>query len=234
MKTTVVTLLFACSFSFLAAQSVTGSGEVVEQARSVGAFTAIEVSKGVDLFIRQGNSQQVVVKADDNLVDLVSTEVDGQTLRIRTRGNMRRVTALDVYVTVTDLERIEASSGSDVKGESKLELERLALDMSSGSDLELDIEARELTCRLSGGSDADLSGEVSSLEVTATGGSDLQARDLLVTGRCILDVSSASDAFIRVEGELEVEASGASDVTVKGNPTVVRQRASGGSDIRTR
>ncbi len=234
MKTTLITLLFACSLSFLAAQSVTGSGEVIEQERSVGAFTAIEISKGVDLFIRQGNSQQVVVKADDNLIDLVSTEVDGRTLRIRTQGSMRRVTALDVYVTVTDLERIEASSGSDVKGESKLEVERLSLEMSSGSDVKLDLEARELSCRLSGGSDAELSGEVQIMEVVATGGSDLHAKGLLVSDKCVLNVSSASDAFIRVEGELEVEASGASDVTVKGNPNVVRQRASGGSDIRTR
>ena len=234
MKTTLITLLFTCSLSFLAAQSVTGSGEVIEQERSVGAFTAIEISKGVDLFIRQGNSQQVVVKADDNLIDLVSTEVDGRTLRIRTQGSMRRVTALDVYVTVTDLERIEASSGSDVKGESKLEVERLSLEMSSGSDVKLDLEARELTCRLSGGSDAELSGEVQIMEVVATGGSDLHAKGLLVSDKCVLNVSSASDAFIRVEGELEVEASGASDVTVKGNPTIVRQRASGGSDIRTR
>jgi len=229
----MLTLLIACTGSFLTAQSLTGSGAVIEQERAVSDFSSIEVSRGVDLFIRQGNSRKVVVKTDDNLIDQVSTEVDGQTLRIRTQGSMRRVTALDVYVTVTALERIEASSGSDVKGESKLEVERLSLDMSSGSDLELDIEARELSCRLSGGSDAELSGEVSSLEVTATGGSDIQARDLLVSGKCVLKVSGASDALIRVEGELEVEASGASDVTVKGNPTVVRQRASGGSDIRT-
>ena len=234
---TLFPLLSLFLFHFLTlplqAQRVSGSGTVAEEQRSLPAFHTIEVSKGIDLFIRQGNTQKVMVKADDNLLNRVKTEVNGGTLTIHPEGSIRQAKALDVYITVQSIERIEANSGSDVRGESILKSETLALKMGSGSDVDLDLRVGQLTCNLSSGSDVSLSGEADLFVAEASGGSDINARKLLVR-KCTLHVSGGSDAHIHVEGELEVEASSASDVYIKGNPQILSQRASGGSDIRSR
>ena len=82
----------------------------------------------------------------------------------------------------------------------------------------------------SGGSDADLTGSVDILWLETGGGSDfegygLKAKEAKV--RC----QGASDVYVYVTEKLEVDASGASDVTYRGNPQYVDLDSSGGSDI---
>ena len=204
-------LLFLVAFTFsgskLIAQSVTGSGNVIEQERSHTGFNAIQTGHGVDVFISQGSSEKVIVKADDNLVDYIKTSMEGNTLVITAKGNIRRTKAFDVYVTVKNLERVKATSGSDVESQTTLSMDKLELEMHSGSDVEMDLEVGELHCDLSGGSDADLSGTAKSATITASGGSDINAKGLKI-GDCKLDVSGGSDANIYVTGDLEMEATG--------------------------
>lgn len=226
--------LFICvcltTSGLFAQKSVTGNGNLKEENRSLSGFSAIEVSNGVDVFLSQGSTERVVVKADENLLDHVVTEVEGNVLKITTKGSIRKAKALDVYVTVSTLDRIKASSGSDVKTESALKVNALVVRMMAGSDLDMEINANELTCNLSSGSDADLSGKVGTLVIEANGGSDIEAKNL-EANKCTIKASGGSDAHVHVTGDLEMEAYGASDISYSGNPNIVSSKASGGSDI---
>lgn len=214
-------------------ETVEGSGKVVEVKRPLSGFKAIEVSEGIDLVIRQGDQEAVVVKADDNVVKYIRTEVDGNVLKIdMDGGGIRSTKVLMVDVTFRDLVRIEGSSGSDIISEGLISVPALRIHMSSGSDLKLEVETGELICELSSGSDAVLRGRVENLFIDASSGSDIKARDLeAINGR--LQLSGGSDAWVHVTGELEMEASGASDITYSGSPRIVSQKSSGASDIRS-
>ena len=54
-----------------------GSGNVVKEERKVSSFNAIEVSGAFDVELVQGTAIAVTVEADDNLMDLIRTEVRG-------------------------------------------------------------------------------------------------------------------------------------------------------------
>ena len=222
--------MFILSFGPLLAQSEIGNGNVQEENRKLSGFTAIEVTDGIDVVLLQAESEKVVVKADENLLDNIETVVSGNTLKISAKGSIRRAKAFDVYVTVKNLERLEASSGSDVATKETVNLDEVVIRMSSGSDLDMSLNARQLTCKLSSGSDANLSGKVEILMAEAHGGSDISAKKL-ATKKCTLKAHGGSDASINVTGELDIEAHGASDIYYTGNPTVLSKKASGGSDI---
>ena len=213
-------------------ETVKGSGKVVEEERSLTGFNAVHVSEGIDLVLRQGNTEAVIVKADDNVLKYIRTIVEGKTLKIdMDGGNIRSARDLQVDVTFREIERIEGSSGSDIVSDGTISASTLQIRMSSGSDLKVDVEAEELICELSSGSDAILQGRVGTLIIEASSGSDVRAKDLkAVNGR--LRVSGGSDAWVQVTGELEMEASGASDISFTGNPRVLSQKSSGASDIR--
>ena len=223
-------ILFTVFSISLYAQSVSGSGNVVEQNRNLSGFTAIKVSSGVDLHIIQGTADKVIVKADDNLQGHIKTELNGNTLEVSAKGNIRRANAFDVYVTVKTLTEISVSAGSDVYSEGTLSFNQLNLIASSGSDVELSLDGEKLYCKISAGSDARLDGKVDYLEVTASGGSDLKAKGLSA-GSCKLRVSGGSDAYVHVKGDLDMEASGASDIFYTGSPSITHSKASGSSDI---
>jgi hypothetical protein len=52
-----------------------GSGVAATQARNVAAFNSVELAGSNNVVIRVGEKQSVVVRADDNLLDRVTTEV---------------------------------------------------------------------------------------------------------------------------------------------------------------
>ena len=61
-----------------------GSGVSATQARDVAAFNSVELAGSNNVLIRVGGKQSVVVRADDNLLDRVTTEVQSGRLVIAT------------------------------------------------------------------------------------------------------------------------------------------------------
>ena len=62
---------------------------------------------------------------------------------------------------------------------------------------------------------------------------DFEGKELDIK-KAIVRSSGGSDASIRVSQELDIEASGASDVYLYGNPKIVNKKVSGASDFHRR
>ena len=218
-------LTTACQFDINLGQ-VNGNGNVVTEERPVSeSFTAIRGSAGLDVFLEQGDEAKIVVEADENLLDIIETEIVEGKLKIGTKENIGRSKAKKVYVTYTSLNTIEASSGADVIANSVVKSENLTLDCSSGSDLEVDVFAKYVIAETSSGADLKVSGKATTLDASASSGSDLNAKDLLVIN-CTADVSSGADITVNVKEKLISETSSGGDVHYYGNPGNVSKNES--------
>ncbi|MCB0633371.1 MAG: head GIN domain-containing protein [Saprospiraceae bacterium] len=228
LRKLVAFLIFILLVGYISAQ--TGSGQVIEQERSLANFSFIDVEDGIDVYLTPGNTSSVMVKADDNLADRIITKVSGKVLSIEMDGSYRKAKKLEVHITLPELSGIEASGGSDVYSTQRFKLSDFKIELSGGSDIRFEMDAGQVFCNLSGGSDAELRGSVNELKAQTSGGSDLKAKDLEIK-KCKLYASGGSDAYVWVKEELEMEASGASDIYYRGKPNITHQRASGASDI---
>ena len=139
-----VVTLSSCNFDISLGQ-VDGNGNVVTEERSVADFTKVKGAAGIDVYLTEGTENKVTVEADENLMELIETEVEGGKLRIRAIQNIGRAKAKKVHVTYVNLSSIEASSGADVIGNSVIKSETLNLDTSSGADLEASNRHRRTT-----------------------------------------------------------------------------------------
>ncbi|WP_163322461.1 head GIN domain-containing protein [Draconibacterium mangrovi] len=229
---------------FLFMIAVTSYGTVLAghsdetQMRQISGFNAIKVSTGIDLYLTMGNTEEVKVVADDDIIDDLITEVEGGTLKIYMKrnnwfnwgsGNQTR----KVYVTVKELNELSASSGSDVESTNTLEGESLEVSCSSGSDLKIEVFYKNLSVDTSSGSDAKLSGKVKTLRVDASSGSDIKASDL-ESAICYANASSGSDITVSVSSELYANASSGSDINYHGNPEIRDIDESSGGDVSQR
>ena len=220
--------------------AVAGEREKTET-RNVKNFDAIEVSSGIELFLSMGNRESVKVVADDEIIDNVKTEVRGGTLHIYMREsnwlrsifNWGFTQSRKVYVTVNELKRLGASSGSDVQSENTLKGDRLKIEASSGSDVTLDLVYKEVTLSTSSGSDARLSGRTKFFTANTSSGSDINARELQAQ-ICKVSASSGSDASVSVTDELNANASSGAGVVYYGNPDVKNIDESSGGDVSGR
>ena len=119
---------YSCIFI---ASSIKGNGNVVEKERHVGEFDELKVTRGMNVWITQGESNRVVVVADENLHDVILTEIEGSTLKVSTDARIRWAKEKKVLVTVKSLDKIASTAGSNVFSNGVLSFEDLRISTSA-------------------------------------------------------------------------------------------------------
>ena len=206
----------------------TGNGEIVEENRGVSEdFTEILASEGIDVFVTQDSEFKISVEADENIIDLIGTDIRDGKLKIHAIENIGRATK-NVYVSLPHITALKSSSGADLVVQNVVESESIELDASSGSDLRVELVANEVSADASSGADIKVSGRADVLYADASSGSDIKARELTVK-RCNADASSGADISVNVSESLVADASSGADITYSGDASVQTKKSVSGS-----
>jgi hypothetical protein len=214
-------------------EPIYGKGPVITEERDIHGFNGIKVSSGIDVYLKQGNSEKVKVVADENLHDVIETEVRNGILHIFTEVSIRRPKSKKVYVTIEKLNSIRISSAGDVRGQNKIQTKNLTISLSSAGDLILDIEAKLIELSISSSGDANLTGSSDYLDASLSSAGNLNAYDLEAK-KCKIKVSSAGNAKIYVTDELSATASSAGDIYYLGDPKIKNLSSSSAGGIHKR
>ena len=227
-----LTILIAASTSCFIdnKESIYGNGNIVSEERNIGDFDGLKVSSGIDVIIKQGENVSLLLEADENLHEVIKTEVIDNTLKIHTTKNIRRAKTTKVYLIYRDLNSIRVSSAGDVQGENTLRCDYLSIDLSSAGDLKLDLEVEEVDCDISSSGDARLSGKTDLLKVNLSSAGDLYAYEL-VSKICRVSCSSAGDARVNASEELDLRCSSAGSIYYKGDAELVKASTSSAGSI---
>ncbi|MFA5328497.1 MAG: head GIN domain-containing protein [Prolixibacteraceae bacterium] len=227
-----VFVLFSFLFSscWFLGPSVKGNGRVTEETRQVDDFDQIDVSRGMNVYITQGSPAKVVVIADNNLHEIIETEVHGGVLRIRTKENIRWAKEKKVMVTVDKLEAVESSSGANVYSQNQIMSKNLELGASSGANLTLEVNADHLNANCSSGANIKLSGIAKHAELEASSGANLIGKDLNADN-CTMKASSGANVSSGVKEGLDAKASSGGNVVYYGEPTSTNVNTSSGGNI---
>lgn len=230
----VIPLLLSChSNAGNWLKSITGNGHVTKVTRPVESFDGVKASAGINVYLFQGNDEKVVVEADENLLECIKTEVKGSTLHCYIDCNIHFSTEMNVYVNYKILNSINASSGSDVLGETVIKTGTLDIEVSSGADVKVEVDAEKVFCDVSSGSDATIAGKTSHFQGSASSGAEIKATDLKVE-TCDVSASSAGDIRITVNESIEANASSGGDITYYGSPKREHVEESSGGDVSRR
>lgn len=197
-------------FNFSFNHSVTGSGNAVAEKRDLSDFKAVEVGGVFQVEIVAQKEFSVEIEADDNLLPLIKTEVDGGVLKIETEKRVSTKNPIRVRISAPNIENLQAS------GASKISLANL-----KNSSLTLDS---------SGASKISVAGETGNLTIDVSGASNIDAENLKAENANV-DASGASHISLFVSNELNADLSGASKVTYSGSPKNVIKKTSGASSV---
>lgn len=211
-------------------ESVHGDGQVREEVRNLGEFDQIAVSRGMNVYITQGTPQKVVVVADNNLHELIRTEVHGHELKVYAEKNIRDAEEKKIMITVENLNEVKASSGANIWSQAKIVSEDMYLGASSGANLTLEIETKNLEARSSSGANVNLSGTADKSDMDASSGANIFG-EKLKSGKCVMRASSGSNVSSTVLEKLEARASSGGNVYYYGEPTSTEVRSSSGGNI---
>jgi len=211
--------------------SISGDGKIIKETRSVPSFDGIDISGAFDVSLKQGDTQEVIIETDDNLMPLVKTEVTGGVLKIYTQGPIHHITTMKAYITVKELRKIEVSGAVDLETTGRITVPELKIDASGSSDSKMEISVSRLYLDCSGASKFSFSGNAGDVKLDLSGASDIFAYDLLVENY-EMEISGAGKAKINVSKRLRAEISGAGTVLYRGTPTEIDQNISGAGSIK--
>ena len=212
-------------------QGISGNGKVVEKIRDIDGFTGLKVSSGIDVYLSQGSSFEVKVEADENLHEVILTELDGKMLVVKTeRVNIRKAKSKKVHVTLPELTALKISSAGDCVGQTSFICDDLSLSISSAGNLSLEVEAGRIDLDISSSGDADISGTADEFNVSLSSAGDLNAFDLLAA-KVDVNVSSAGDARVHATEEISMSASSAGNIYYRGDARVMHSQSSSAGNI---
>lgn len=208
---------------------IKGNGNIVSENRKINTnFNQIKVSNGIQVYLTQSKKTSLSVDADENIIDLLITKVEGNVLNIYLKKNVNRGTR-KVHLNTKELKEITASSGASVRNKNTFKTSIIAINTSSGSSVNLHLNANTVDCKSSSGSNIKLNGLTNTLNVSASSGSSISTFNLETK---TASVKSSSGANIKVftSKNLTAKASSGSSIDYYGNPTsITKSNSSGGS-----
>jgi hypothetical protein len=208
-------------------------------------FTGVDISSAYDYEIRKADTYSISITANSNLFDDIKVTKRGRTLVIGREAigfhwaGFRHNPNVEVVITMPQLDGLESSGATDgvvadftstgnldvsLSGASTLELVDISagdvvFDLSGASQVEGDIVAQAVEFDLSRASDVQINGSAESMVVDASGASGLRLADFKVKDARI-NLSGASDSSVNLDGNLDVELSGASTLEYIGRPAL--------------
>jgi hypothetical protein len=227
-------LLAMLASSFLmgaaAAAGITGSGKVASEGRPVSAFQAIVLKGPMQLVLRQAAKEAVEVRADDNLLQLVETTVNGGTLEIAARRGASYTTRNSIVVTVdvVTLKELALVGTGDATGDG-LKAGELKVRIEGAGDLRLrQLSADALAINVSGSGDVTVSGRTGKLGVSIAGSGDVATREL-EADEVSVNIAGSGDAHVNARKTLAVAIAGSGDVDYTGEASVRTSIAGSGT-----
>ena len=210
---------------------VNGNRNVTTEDRKVADnFSGIRVSSGIDLYITQGNTNKVTVEADENLQEIIITEVIDGVLKIYTDQNIWQAKSRKVHVTIQNLNSLKATSGSDVYGNGIIKTQEISISATSGADIRLEVDAESVETSSTSGSDIRISGIATNHASSATSGSSIDAYDLK-SENVIAKATSGAGINIYASQKIEAKATSGGDIDYKGSPKNVSKKSSSGGSV---
>jgi hypothetical protein len=254
----MVSSILACEVTFSdiggSTETIRGSGDVIEENRSVSDISSVELAMQGSLSIEIGSTEALRIEAEDNLLEYIETQLSAGRLVIKSQNgvNLRNTEPINYFLTVTGLDSIRISSSGDIQTPD-LQAERFSITISSSGDLtmgDLDctslsvessssgilsmgtLTAETIDVRISSSGNVEIDGgQVQKQDITITSSGEYRAEDL-ASAEAEVTLTSSGTARIRVSDQLSGRLSSSGNIYYIGDPKVSVSTTSSGKAVQ--
>jgi hypothetical protein len=194
--------------------SVAGSGQVITESRKVSDFQSVALDGNGELTIEQTGKESLTITADDNLLPLLTSDVNGTQLVLGTQA------------------RTSVSPSKPIVY--KLEVGKLVEIAVTGNAVIVanGIVSDQLKIEASGSTKMTLSGQAERQEISIAGSGDYQASELK-SKDVRITITGSGNAVIAASEKLDVNITGSGSIEYIGDP-VVTKSITGSGDVKKR
>lgn len=209
-----VSLLVATTAMAQRKEKIKGSKIVTVTQKEVPVFENLEVEDNIEIFLVKGNVQGIEIEADDNLHDIISSEIYGSTLKLSTTKDVSSSKKLSVRVTYTDeLKMVTGKHESIINALAELSLENITVKNLDYSKSYLNVKSINFSLSLNDKAKAEINVKAETTSLDLSKNASLKA--LIASPMVKLDMyqkttaeieGDAADAKIRLDNNATLSA----------------------------
>lgn len=222
-------LVVSCTSLLGFNRKVYGSGNVVQETRSLGDFNEVVLSEEGDLFIESGTQNELVIEAEDNLQQYLVAESASNVLDIKKlpeNVTLNATRPIRYYLTVRELESLTVKNSGDTEI-TEVDSERFSVRVTSSGSVHIgDLKIRSLAIELTSSGNLVIDrGEVEEQRIRLSSSGQYDGERVICQDADVA-LTSSGDATINVQATLTADLSSSGNVYIVGDPKVIYKDSS--------
>lgn len=234
-----------CENSF----KIKGNHDVGRETRQMVSFESVINEGSFNVYISNDSVHQVVVEAESNIIPYIRTIVNGNSLIIDTKKNIKANYPINIYVKSplvkhvslegSGLIQFETLTGRGFKAEingsgeieGKLLFDTVEALIDGSGNISLQTDCNKISTEINGSGNINLLGSADMGIHSIDGSGNISALEF-VTVDCNADISGSGNMNLNVSDHFDVTVSGSGSVYYIGTPQINVKITGSGSVIK--
>lgn len=234
-KTIVAMMILAVVTASCSKETLFGEGPVVTETRAISNFHGVSTGVPGKINFTIDPVYKVEIKAQQNIIDAMLTNVVNGILDIDFRHDVRvrEHENITINISAPSADFFRLSGSGDIAAEGNLVSQNLVLELSGSGSIMVDkaTVADKINARISGsGNMSVLNGSAKNEELRISGSGNMNLADVAAE-RAEVNISGSGDMRVNLSQALSAKISGSGSIYYKGNPSISSQ-VSGSGTIR--
>jgi hypothetical protein len=220
----IIGLIFLCLAIFSGCEIQNdhkGNGNVTTERRNATNFDEININGVLDVYLKQGVAFRIEVVTDENLQEIIETNVNNRILLVKTKDDQEYdATQMDIYITVPDIRRIKLEGVTALYTQDTLELSSVEIEKLNTGLLNFNAIVDNLTLFSSGIGDIELSGKGRYVTIENDMVGDIKAFEFKIYDLNLVH-NGTGQVEVYVTNNFDIQLTGVGDVYCKGSPVKI-------------
>ncbi|MFC2138558.1 head GIN domain-containing protein, partial [Bacteroidota bacterium] len=222
----VIVLFTSCVHNDI---KIRGYGPIIEEIRDLEGFTEIESDIDADIDILYGQDYSIEIEAQENILDILETDVRSGRLDIEFSKNVKEHDGVYIRIYMPELDAIMLNGVGDIEVFDTFNCDNLYLEVRGAGDIICDdIFAENIYIQLSGVGDIELYGSkiVEKIDIDLSGVGDVNTYGIEAEEVDVFH-SGVGKCKVRFISSLDVTITGVGDVYFIGDANNVNSSITG-------
>jgi len=214
-------------------EKIKGNGTITTKTRTISDYDKISVAGSFDVKLIKGKEGNITIKADENLMDYIETEVTNGNLKIKPKKGyeLRTSKTIELVVPFETIEGISLAGSGDIHSTDMMTTSDLKLSIAGSGNINLHISTKNLSSSIAGSGNIYLNGNSDEFKCSIAGSGNINAYNLKADVAKI-EIAGSGNVKINAVNEIHASSVGSGDIYYTGNPTIEKIKSVGSGSIR--
>ncbi len=211
-------------------KKVKGNGTIISETRNSSDYDKIGVGGSFDVELVKGKEGKITIKADENLMEYIVTEVKKGTLKIKAKKNykLKPTNTIKITVSFENIEGVSLAGSGDIFSKNVIESNNFKVNVAGSGEINLKVDTQTVKSNIAGSGNINLSGNSKDFNCSIAGSGNFNGYDLQTT-QASVRIAGSGNVKINAAENLNAKIAGSGNVYYTGSPEVAKSTAGSGS-----